>query len=170
MPGLDIRVTGGTQLRSLALELHRQAATGLLREVDRSMRAAARDVEDEVRAHTDEYMPRGYEEPFRTSLRFRTEVRKTSEFRVTLSATGRGRSRLRDLRRLDEGGLRHPVFGRWRGGRARSGTWHRSRSPWVEQRIREGWFTEPATRSAPAVRIRITQALDRVAAKIEKAA
>ena len=171
MAGLDITVTGGDKLRAVALELRRQGTAGraLGRELDRGLREAARDVETEVRRHTDDYMPRGYEQVFRRALEFRTVVRKTYEHRVTLTATGRGRSRERDLRRMDEGELRHPVYGRWRARRGVNRGKHKLANPWVAQRIRVGWFTEPAQRAAPAAAKRMEQALNRVADKIEKA-
>ncbi len=167
MAGLDIRITGGDKLRAVADALHAQGVRrgGLGRELDRGLREAAKDVETEVRRHTDDYMPRGYERVFRASLEFRTRIRTAYEHRVTVTATGRGRSRERDLERMNDGVLRHPVYGRSR--RLRGGK--RVPNPWVEQRIRSRWFDEPAQRAAPAAAKRMSEALERVADKIERA-
>lgn len=57
-----------------------------------------------------------------------------------------------DLRAIDNGTLRHPVYG--------------NRNRWVSQSIPAGWFTDAMRRSAPKVRRELTEAMRRVAAQI----
>jgi hypothetical protein len=54
---------------------------------------------------------------------------------------------------LDRGRLRHPVFGRMN-------------SSWVSQRIKPGFFSDPAHRVIREVQDGMVQVMDRVAAKI----
>lgn len=59
------------------------------------------------------------------------------------------------LRKLDEGQVRHPVFAR--PGRARV---------WVRQPVTPGWFTKPAEAAAPQIRADVERAMQDVANKI----
>lgn len=166
---VEFRLEGGAGFARLSSALKAAGNGGLSRELDKGLRAAAKDVEAEVRDHTDEYMPAGYERVFAVSLSFRTEIRRGPNHRVTIVPSGKGRSRQRDLVRLDRGELRHPVFGRWRTRRGRFADRHRVRSPWVEQRIRTHWFTEPAARAQPDAVRRMQAAMQAVTDKIAKA-
>jgi hypothetical protein len=64
-----------------------------------------------------------------------------------------------DLAKLDAGFNRHPVL-------PRRGT-PRSQWVWVEQRVRPGWFTEPAEALKPEAIRRLDAALKEVARKLE---
>lgn len=83
-----------------------------------------------------------------------------SKIRTTRRNTGRSVGlRLRadnpdNIRRIDKGEVRHPVFGR-RGG------------PWVTQPVTPGWFTEPTQAAAPAIRQKVTAAMQDVAAELD---
>lgn len=165
MTGLDLRVVGAEKLKVLGAQLKAAGNGGLGRELDRGLRAAAGDIQTEIAAHTDEYMPKGYEAVFSASLEFKTEIRKAFGHRVTLVATAKGaKGHPRQVANLERGEIKHPVYGRYR--KRRVG--HARRNQWVPQRIRAHWFTEPGQRATPAAVERMNAALDRVAAKIAR--
>ena len=163
--GIRVDVSGSRDLARFAHALHQAGKTDLSAELNRGLRAAGKDVITEVRRHTDDYMPAGYEKTFTGSLKLETQVQLIKNNRVSVVGFGLGRSRRRDAVRLDEGELRHPVYGRRR--RLKSG--RNKANPWAVQRIRPGWFSEPAMRALPQVRRQIDDAVGRVAAKIERA-
>jgi hypothetical protein len=75
---------------------------------------------------------------------------------VTIRGTGKN---VRNLRGLNEGKLRHPVF-------ARAG--NRKHWTWVTQRVSPGWFDRPVTQDLPHIRSCIEDVMRDVARKIEK--
>src|SRR5215217_4820608 len=56
------------------------------------------------------------------------------------------------LRTLDEGTLRHPVFG--------------NRRKWVTQRVRRGWWTRPVTAASPRIVREIQREMQRITNRI----
>lgn len=80
--------------------------------------------------------------------RFTTRTRSTPRSAgVTIVA-----SKDLDLRSLDRGRVRHPVFG--------------NRSAWVNQQVTPGWFTGAMKAGTPIVRAEIGRVLDEVAADL----
>lgn len=166
---MQVDVLGGHQLAEMSRRLKQAGRKDLDRELDKALRGGAKAVQDAVARDSPLYMPDGYELVFRASLEFKTQLRKVNGNRVTIILTATGRTRPREIRRLESGVIRHPVFGRTR--KVRRHWVYRANSianPWVDQAIRPHFFTEPAKRSAPAVREELKQAMHRVAQKIEK--
>jgi hypothetical protein len=147
---LSVSLAGSDQLGELAGRLREAGRRDLRRELDRELRKQPRRLENAVRAAIPPHIPVGYERAVGTSLRFRTTVRTRGSagagVRVTV-ASGR------QIRDLDRGRLRHPVFGR-------------QESPWVTQRIKPGFFTNPAQRVIREVQDGMLQVIQRIAAKI----
>jgi hypothetical protein len=83
-----------------------------------------------------------------------TSTRRTSGRQAGLRVVARNPNL--QLRKLDEGQVRHPVFAR--GGRPRV---------WVRQSVRPGWFTIPTETAAPGIRAEVEQAMTTTAARIE---
>lgn len=166
---VTVEVHGSQQLRAIARALREAKRTDLDRQLGEAMRDGSKDVELEIRKHTDDYMPAGYEITFAKALRFKIEVRKSYEYRVTVVAYAQGRGRERHLKTMERGELRAPNWGRWRRRRGKNLGKHKYRNPWHAQRIRPHWMTEPATRAAPEVRRRLEKAMQAVADKIERA-
>jgi hypothetical protein len=84
-------------------------------------------------------MPRsgGYNAVFGKSLRFRVSKRLAGQTAdVSLITYADGTSERRDIRALEDGRLRHPVFGRSRDG-GRKG--ERVVNPWAVTKIRAGF-------------------------------
>jgi len=82
-----------------------------------------------------------------------------SKFGVRVTSSGKrtgvrvvGRSGY-DLQGLDEGLVRHPVFG--------------NRKRWVSETVRPGWFSDAEEGKAPEVRDNIDHALDELGRELE---
>lgn len=155
----DVRVEGAEKLRKLARDLSIAGNIELQKELRRGLAVAARPVGKEVRAEIPRVMPSGYAPVLSKALRVSVSTRtpRASRYlvavRVVLSAAGRHRKR--DLPALDRGSLRHPVFGR-------------RRQPWVMQRIRRGFFAEPAKRTQDQATTEAIAAIERVADKLAR--
>src|SRR6266568_3381580 len=86
----------------------------------------------------------------------------SSKFGVRTSTAGKGAS-VRvigrsgyDLQGMDEGEIRHPVYG------------HRKQK-WQTTTVKPGWFSDAEEAAAPKVRDELVKAIDIVAAKLEAA-
>lgn len=137
-------------LRAIAKQLKAVDDKTLTREFRKGIQRAARPLQTKVKAGVPQYLPSGYAQTLQKALALRTGVLQSG---VRITATGKGKRRPREVARMDAGVLRHPVFGRYR-------------DPWVNQRVKPGFFRDPLRAGAPDVRKAIADVLDRVAAKI----
>lgn len=165
-----ITVSGSKDFERFGAAMAKAARVDFDREMDRGLMQAGEDIAQAVRRETDHYMPSGYEQLF--AARLLTKVEKAERFRgVTIIAYANGRSGRRDVERLNEGQLRHPVFGRERPlpaqGRFAKKRQNlvngRYKNPWSVTKIRPGFFTVPVKLAGrKAVRTRGEQAIDRL--------
>ena len=163
MPG---SVTGAADLAALSARLKEAGATGLRRELYKAISKAGDDLVKEISnvEHLKPYMPDHYAEVLASDLSVKVLKRGGQNAHVTLRAESRA-PRKRKLVQLDERGvLVHPVFGRGGGGPGL----HRKEWIWREQfsHVRQGFFTDPVERCAPAVRDKILAAMRETARKI----
>ena len=131
---LDVEILGSAELKKLAAQIKAAGNKGLGTELGKAMREAAKPVERAIRA---EYkgLPAsgGYAGVFSKSLRFRTSLRTSSrEGSLRLLTFADGTHQRRDINKLEAGQLRHPVFGRSRGGRKGE----RISNPWAVTTVR----------------------------------
>lgn len=147
-----IEVRGADQLVHLSKALKTAGRQDLEKELSRGISQALRPVIVAARRSAIQKLPR------RGGLA--AKVAK-SRMRIVRETSQRGSgSRLQaenayGLAQLDKGDAWHPVFG--------------NRNLWVKQSITSGWWTEPTEAAAPSVRRELQQAMNRVAAKIERA-
>ena len=148
MASLNIELTGGKQL----YELGRRLKTAPRRVQDasrRELRRAVEPLQDAIRAEVEPTMPKGYEPVLLSSLKFKVQINARYFSSVTLTTTAGGKAKKREIRALDKGLLRHPVYGRFR-------VSHRTRSfipnPWVAQKVRPGFWSRPVREAAPRIR------------------
>lgn len=161
---MRVQVSGQKDLFRLAHNLHAAGQKNLKKELDKASRQAGKVIEDEIKAHTKEYIPQGFERRFDLALDTKTEVRLVASRRITVVIWAMGKRQRRDIRAINAGRLRHPVYGRMR--RLKDGTL--KANPWVEQRIRPGLVDVPATRAMPKAIKKIEGAVERVTQKIVK--
>lgn len=156
------QVRGDQQLRDLSLRLRDMGSDGkgLQRELYRAIGEAAQPVADQI-VSPDwlfPYMPDRYATELAPDLRVTTLKRGGQRASVALRL--RGRTRDRQVVRLNAGILRHPVFARedvprW--------DWH-----WVNQTggMRHGFFTDAVREHVPEIRDRVAVACHEVGKKI----
>jgi hypothetical protein len=157
---VTVRTVGEQKLARLGRALKDAGDKDLQRELRRAMQRGGKPLKDAARKGALERLPK------RGGLAERVA---TSKFGVRTSTTGRGAS-VRvigrsgyDLQGMDEGEIRHPVFGdphvRVLAGRRE---WK-----WVSQPVKPGWFSDAEEAAAPKVRDELVKAIDIVAAKLE---
>lgn len=146
---MDLRVTGAESLAHLARDLKAVGEKDLRRELFRGIQRAAKPLKAAARqAALDELPAAGglAERVAGSKFSVRTRAGRDPSVRVV------GAGDL-DLRSLNRGRLRHPVYG------------HRSR--WVDQAVPPGWFDNAMERTADgAVRDEVLHAIEVVRAKL----
>lgn len=174
-------MSGQKDLYRLAHNLHTAGQKGLKRELDKASRQAGDVIAKEVRNHTKDYIPANFERRFDTAFEAKVEVRLVASRRITVVFWARGKTVNRDIRAINAGNLKHPIYGRMRrlkaGGKyVRPGNEGRIvgthyLNPWVSsppQAIRPGLVDEPATRALPKAKRKIEDAINRVSQQIER--
>lgn len=138
---LTASITGRAELRRLAAQIKATGGKGLGRELAAALQEAGKPVAESVRRSAIATMPDrgGYRADISRSLKFRTTMRASARSAaLTLTTYADGTKERRDIRALDAGRLRHPVYGRSRRikrGR-RAGT--AQPNPWAVTAIRAG--------------------------------
>ena len=153
-------VTGAADLAALSARLKEAGETGLRRELYKAISKAGEDLVTEIGnvEHLKPYLPNPYAEVLAADLSVRVLKRGGKDAHVTLRAEGRAKKR--KLVQLDQQGkLVHPVFGR---GLRKDWIWREQFS-----HVRQGFFTDPVERAAPAVRKKIEAAMHETKRKIE---
>ena len=142
----DFEIRGVEQLAALARRLKEVGDKGLTREFSRSVTAATKPLVQELRASARATLPKsgGLAERVARS-QIRTQRRASSGVRVTARNAY-------SIKQMDEGRVRHPVFG--------------NRAAWATQSVRSGWWTKPTEKVGPEVRQALMQAMEAVARKV----
>lgn len=148
MPVVELSTRGTEKLARLAAAIKQAGDKDLERELNRALRRAGRPLTRSARQGALQILPyRGGLAERVARSRFSSQVRGG---RLTIVAAGRD-----NLGRMDDGSVRHPVFGVWRPGMP-------------SQRITPGWFSKPLTLDAPkVVDGELEDAVDKVAAQLE---
>jgi len=138
---------------ALARDLRRAGAGGLRKELYAGLQRAARPAIGAVRESAGSTLPRRGGLAARVAgaaITARAAGGRNPGIRI-VAKERKGRSF--DAYTLDQGRLRHPVYGQWR-----------RRTP--TQAVRPGWFTRPLNDSAPTFRKTLLDAVDRVERQI----
>lgn len=148
---LDVQIQGADELESLAKRLKAAGDGDLRKELLAAIRKATHRLPADVRASAMRQLPRSGGLAARVA-----GGRLTTRTRLTGSSAGVKfeSSGIYNLRNINSGKIRHPVFGR--------------PDSWVAQKVDAGWFSEPVDEAAPEVRDEIQRAMRDVADKITK--
>lgn len=151
MPGeINISVTGAEKLLRLATAIRKSGDQNLSKELNKALQRASKPLKRSARQGALQILPyRGGLAERVARSRFTSRVTKRGRG-AGLRIIGNGQD---NLARMDDGSVRHPVYG--------------NRGKWVTQRITPGWFTKPLTLDAPKVSAELNGAIDAVAAKLE---
>jgi hypothetical protein len=149
--GGAIEVAGVEQLELVARRLREVGDKGLRKELHAGLNRATKPMKAAIRSSAERNLPASgglNRLVARSRLSTSTKIGRNPAVRVTGALSGH------DLKAMDRGRLRHPVFG--------------NRRAWVNQKIRPRWFTDAATGEVPAARREIVQVLDDVAASLTR--
>jgi hypothetical protein len=156
--GVEVRVTGANQLKSLARDLKEAGgpARGLRRELLAAMRLAGKPMVEAAKTSARLNLPRAgglnvwVADGAKIAVRNRVAATNTVGMRIVATEGG---ARLEDM---DNGKVRHPTFGR------------RGKGEWFDEDIRPGWFTKPLNEHAPQVQADVIFAMNIIGRRIEK--
>lgn len=149
MPGADELALS---LAAVAARLREIGDGGLARELQKAISDAAAPVGGEIRRGLRPHLPDRYAEVLDAGLKIsRSSSLSGDEARVTVLASPGG-ARKRKLLPLDEGILRHPVFGN-------------RKVTWPAQAVEPGFFSGPVEDAGPGIRQAIEDALDVITEK-----
>jgi len=169
--GLQVNITAGRDLTAVRKALRELGDKGLGQQLSRGLSRAVLPLRREIRAEAVTKMPSGYGPLLSKSLRFRQSTRTSRrEGQVIERVYGDGKTERRDVIRLDQGILRHPVFGRTRPLKRHS-VWRATskRNPWVAQAVEKGFASATVERMQPEIATAMQAVLDEVADKIRRA-
>lgn len=141
----DLKITGTQQFVTLAKKLNAQGkqGRGLWRELNTQLRQAAEPMIDVVKLHLSDYLPDAYAKVLRTSLTVRvSRSTKGDAAGLKLVGVAKGVKKKRRIKVINDGTLRHPVYG--------------NPEVWVDQPVRPGFWSTPldSARAIPAKQIR----------------
>lgn len=141
----DFEITGTEQFVALAKRLNAQGkqGRGLWRELNTQLKNSAAPLTDVVLSHLADYLPDRYAKVLRTSLTVRvSRSTKGASAGLKLVGTAKGVKKKRHIKVINDGTLRHPVYG--------------NPEAWVDQDVKPGFWSQPldANRKIPATHIR----------------
>jgi hypothetical protein len=146
----DFEVTGAEDFYRLSKALKAAGRTDLRKELNKSLRAAAKPLIPQTRAAARQMLPkRGGLADAVARVPQRVQVRTGQATAGVRIVVGKNRSAARASNR---GLIRHPVFG--------------NRQAWVEQKVPSGWFDDTLRRSGREVLPALEQAMQDVAEKV----
>jgi hypothetical protein len=171
-----VGVTGPQAFGIIADHLKAAGEGGLRRELYKAINDAAKPLAREIGsvAHLDPYLPDPYAAVLAEALSVSVSKIAGPNPAVRLRAVGGkdGRRRSRHVARINEGILRHPVFGTEAQREAHitaGGSSHHGRGwTWVNQRVQPGFFTDPTEKAAPEIRRHIVAAMTDVVNKASR--
>ena len=145
----EVSIRGAEDLAKAAKQIKEMGDKTLRRELTRAIREASKPAQAAIRASALEELPkRGGLAAKVASSRVTTKIRTSARTAgVRIQATN-----LHDIAAMNRGRLRHPVFG--------------NKNVWVNQKIKPGWFTDPANATRPVAQQRVRAAMERVQANL----
>lgn len=147
----DISIEGADRLADVARRLKETGDQDLRKELYRGINRATTPLKNAAKdAARSELPKRGGLNEFVASARLSTSSRGGNNPGVRITARKAGH----DVRAIDRGRVRHPVFG--------------NRGVWVNQQIKPGWFTKTLEDGAPVVRRELVDVLDNVARRLAR--
>jgi hypothetical protein len=147
---LEVNINGAATLHRVAAQMRAEGRKDLSKSMSKALGQAVEPVKREIRQEAEKAMPSGggYRSLLTQSLRWRMSRRNAGQqAQVILATYADGTSERRDIRALERGTLRHPVWGRSRKIKVgvRAGTI--IGNPWAVTTIRSG-FHERGTANA----------------------
>jgi hypothetical protein len=150
---IEFEVSGSSQLHVLAARIRAVGDKGLGREFGDALKKTAEPVQAAVREESARVLPGSYAALFSTSLRFRTQLRTGArEASLRLVTFADGKKERRDIVSINQGALRHPLFG--------------NRRHWYATRVRSGFFDRGTDQAADEAEKKMLAVLDDFAKRL----
>lgn len=151
---IEVELRGTAELRRAAADL--RAADKLLdRRIDRNVRGIGARFATDVRDGVPHYMPSGYSPTLAGAVKVATSIRRVGRGAgVKLRIWAAGKTDERDVRALNDGRLRHPLWGR--------------RTHWYVTTVRPRFVDDPRDRLAERAHDELLAAVDEAAAVVTK--
>lgn len=149
MADLSFKVTGGNRAHALGKRLKALGDQDLEKQLRAGISRALKPATQAVKQSVPEYMPSGYAPVLAAALQLRVS-NVSGGLRITGQA--KGRPRPRRVTALNQGTVRHPLWG--------------DRNHWYVTKARAGFFDEPLRKQQPKIRAELDKVLDEVAAKL----
>lgn len=168
---LVAEIQGRQAFRRLAAQVKAEGSKDLSREMERALARSTEPVRVSIKAEAEQTMPTrgGYKALFSKSLRWRTTKRAGSQTASYILRTyADGTKERRDVRRLELGQLRHPVFGRSR--RLKRGPKAGSiyTNPWAVTQIRPGFHERGTAQAMELAQAELAQVVGEFAQRLIK--
>lgn len=145
----DFEVRGSHQLHVLAQRLAEAGRGDLRKELLREIRGSARKAIPDVRQAAFRTLPRRGGLAERVGKQAYAVQTRLAGSSASIRIAGKGMKELRDI---DAGRLRHPVFG--------------DRGRWKAQSVTPGFFSKTIERRAPSIRKDVEKAMGDIARKV----
>lgn len=147
-------VSSGAELRHVARLLRKAAAKDLTLEMRKAQREAVKPLRAEVRASAAATLPKrgGYAGIMARQVRVSTNATRPGTLSVRIWA--RGKVEHRDVRTIDAGRLRHPVWG--------------NRRNWSTTNVVPGFASRAVDRVADRVLDEATEGIERIMLRLAK--
>lgn len=147
---MRLTIRGAEDFSRVARELKQAGRQDLRKELFRALNSSTKPARAEVRSSMPDFLPDQYAAALAKDLSITARGKGGQNPSIQLRAKGRRKKRRVGL--LNRGKLRHPLFGD---------------SPWFDQQVVPGWWTDPLQRQADQVRRRLVAAMRDVASKID---
>jgi hypothetical protein len=164
---LEVSIDGAATLHRVAAQMRAQGNKDLSKGMSAALSRATNPVRASIDAEASAVMPSGYRDLLTGSLRHRTSRRASNNrAQVVLTTYADGTKERREIKALERGILRHPVFGRSR--RVKSGNRAGTilPNPWAVTSIRPGFHERGTENAADAARDAMIQVVREYAAKL----
>ena len=149
---VDLNVHGAAKLGAVANRLKETGDKDLRKELYRGIQRAGKPARAAVVAAAREVLPKrgGVNDFIADALKTRisTLANRSNDAAIRLTASRKGT----DLRSINRGRLRHPVFG--------------NRKAWSDTKVPKGWVEAAVVEQTPEIRKEIVKVLDDVAEKM----
>lgn len=147
---IQTRVSGAAELRYVARIVRRQREAGMKKELAAAQRKAFRPLLPAIKAEAVT-LPSGYAPTMVRTVKVSVRNRALE---TTAIVYAKGRIGERDVRSIDAGRLRHPLYG--------------NRGRWYTTRVRPGFVDRPVRRLGKQIADESLDALERVAREIAR--
>ena len=149
---LDLRVEGADEFARLSRQLRELGDKELRRDLYKGIQRATKPLKEKAKDAARRDLPSsGGLNEFVAKSKFSTKTRgggKEPGVRISVVKAGH------DIRRIDKGVLRHPVFG--------------NMNVWVSQPVKPGWFTHTLAEESDPVRRELLEVFDDVARRLSR--